>query len=162
MTIKNILAMVRDNKPNAEWLKSAANLTEIAKGGRQPAGQKYEKLERLDCRKLDGSEEEPVAVHVKAMSDRKSVKTENMRAPMNVFEAEVIMSNSPSIKAGSKYSIWENTTVLADEMAGFAQRYGDNGSILGKEFLIASYGTVPSKKRKNIDVYIFRVIPMNQ
>jgi hypothetical protein len=160
MTIKNILAMVKEAKPDAEWLKNASRLTEIAKEARKPSDQKFEKLERLDLRHLGGSEEEPIAILVHALSDRKEIKTVKMKEPMNVFEVEIVQSNKPEVKAGARHSIWENTTVLKNEMRDYAERYGDNGSIADKTFLIASYGTVPSKKNKKIEIYIFRVIPI--
>jgi hypothetical protein len=157
MTLENIMALAKEAKPDTDWLKQAKSLKEIAIDARQPK-QRFEKLPRLDLRLQGGSESDPLTVVVKAVGTRREVKTENMRAPMTVFDAELVFCSNRSVKAG-KYSIWENTTVLHNEMMDYANAYGVNGDITGKTFIIAYYGTVPSSKNKAINIHIFRVIP---
>jgi hypothetical protein len=153
MSLKNIMAMVKEAKPDADWIKTAQSFKELAIDAKQPR-QKFEKLPRLDLRLQGGSEEDPMIVQVVAVGSRREVKTEAMRAPMTVFDAEVKFCSNRSVKLG-RYSIWENTTVLHNEMADYA----GNEDITGRTFLIAYYGTVPSKKNKAINIHIFRVIP---
>lgn len=148
----------KEEAPSQDWIKKAKEvIQEIAISDRQKRSQqRFEKLPRLDLRELDGSEEEPATLLIKALSDRREVKTERMTRPMFVFDAEVLVSTSEKAKAG-KYSIWENTTVLHREINDYAQKYGEKGSIEGKTFIIAYYGQVKSKMGKM--VYIFRCIP---
>jgi hypothetical protein len=158
--MKNILEMAKAKsaeQPN--WIAKAKDIQEIAIAKRTEETQrKYEKLERLDLRKVEGSEEEPATFLVKCITERHSVKTDRMARPMNCFDVEVLQSTVASVKP-AKYCVWENTTVLASEMEAYAQKYGDKGSILGKTFILAFYGTVESKKYKGKQVYLFRVIP---
>ena len=158
--MKNILEMAKAKsaeQPN--WIAKAKDIQEIAIAKRTEETQiKYEKLERLDLRKVEGSEEEPATFLVKCITERHSVKTDRMARPMSCFDVEVLQSTVASVKP-SKFTIWENTTVLASEMEHYAQTYGDKGNIVGKTFIIAYYGTTESKKYKGKQVYLFRVIP---
>ncbi len=153
--IENILKMAKD-AVNAEWLSKVKELKEIAiKSRSAPA---FEKLERLDLRKLAGTKDDPAIVQVTAINNRRSVKTEKMDKPMNVFDAEVKLSSDANVKLG-KYAIWENTTVLTNEMENYAKNFGNDGDITGKTFNIAYFGTIPSKKNKRIEIHIFKVLP---
>ena len=158
--MKNILEMAKKvHAEQPDWISKAKDIQEIAVAKRTEETQrKYEKLERLDLRKVEGSEEEPATFLVKCITERHSVKTDRMARPMTCFDAEVLQSTVASVKP-AKYTIWENTTVLAREMEAYAQKYGDKGNILGKTFILAFYGTVESKKYKGKQVYLFRTIP---
>ncbi len=152
-----------------EWLSKAK---EIALDQRKAeSGKKFETYPRIDLRQMGGSEEEPSTMILKAIENRKEVRTDRMSRPMYVFNAEVLAC-SASLKAFTrdgkeskavfpeKYSIWENTTVLTNEMQSYAG--SESGDITGHQFIIASYGTVKSKKFKGKDVYLFRVIPYDE
>ena len=158
--MKNILEMAKKvSHEQPDWISKAKEIQEIAIAKRTEETQrKYEKLERLDLRKVEGSEEEPATFLVKCITERHSVKTDRMARPMNCFDVEVLQSTVASVKP-AKYCIWENTTVLASQMEAYAQKYGDKGSIIGKTFIVAYYGTVESKKYKGKQIYLFRVIP---
>lgn len=133
------------------WL---SNITELKDVARERRGS-FEKLPRLDCRELDGSEEDPEILKVKFLSDPKSIKTEKMQRAMDVLNVEVLLSSKKDIQP-DKYSIWLNTTVLRNEVHRFKDDT-ENKSLIGKNALIASYGK--QKNKKGQDVYIFRVIP---
>jgi hypothetical protein len=173
MPIENRLALVqeaKDKKPNADWLKQAKELKEMAVTYRQQQAQKvFEKLPRLDLRGLGGSEEDPVAIKVKAIDTPHSVQTDKMERAMDVFNAEVLLVSEEGIKIndktdetivkGGRYSLWENTVVIKNEMDAYIKEFGENGSIEEQEFIIASYGRVPSKKKGRKPTYVFRVFP---
>lgn len=158
--MKNILELAKKaSAGQPDWISKAKDIQEIAVAKRTEETQrKFEKLDRLDLRKVEGSEEEPATFLVKCITERHSVKTDRMARPMTCFDAEVLQSTVASVKP-SKFTIWENTTVLASEMEAYAQAYGTKGNIVGKTFIIAYYGTVDSKKYKGKQVYLFRVIP---
>lgn len=155
----NKMQLVRKAKEaiDKDWLQKQEEIREIAVKHYRTSTM-YERHERLDLRKLgDATEEEPITLLVKALTDRRTVKTDRMTSPMNVFDVEVLFSSVDTAKAGEKYSIWENTTILASEMEEYAKKYGENGSIEGKTFIIAYYGRKRNKRGQMM--YLFRVIP---
>lgn len=161
MPLKNLTAMVKEKARNAinpDWLAKAKNLKDIALEARKPQAQ-YEKHESLKLNKLSGSEEDPAVLIVKCIGDRHEANTE--RGPVMVSDVEVVFSSDPTVKAG-KYSVWENLTVLHSEMDDYAKRYGDNGSIMDKQFMIAYYGQKATKTKGHKPTYIFRVIPYQE
>ena len=160
----------KNEKPKANWLKQAKELKEMAVTYRKQQAQKtFEKLPRLDVRGLGGNEEDPVAIKVKAINTPHSVKTDRMERAMDVFDLEVLLvseeglkindKSSETIVKGGRYSLWENTTVIKKEMDAYLKEFGQNGSIEEQEFIIASYGRVPSKQKGRKDIYLYRVFP---
>lgn len=186
--MKNIMHMAKqtaiDAKPNNDWLSTVASLKEKAKKAR-PVGAngsvQFEKLPRLDVREMKGTQEEPTILLVKALSTIRMVQTDNMEAPAPVMDVEALgcdaeltahskdVAGNPKeepAKYPMKASIWASTTVIKKELIAYAGGViADDGTvtdsgrdITGEEFIIASYGTVPSKKNKKIQVFIFKVL----
>lgn len=144
----------------SDWLSKVKDIKASAIKAREQASV-YEKLPRLDLRELKGTLDDPAVIQVTAASERREVKTDRMEKPMTVFDAEVTLSSDEAVKPG-KYAIWENTSVLHNEMCNYAKDYGVNGDVTGKTFNIAYFGRTPSKKRRNISVHVFKVIPQDE
>lgn len=176
--------LAKENQPNNDWLNQAKSLKEIAKKAR-PVGAdgsvKFEKLPRLDMREMKGTQEEPTILLAKALTPIRMVQTPSMETPSPVLDIEALgcdaqltaYSKDPNGNAKEdpaaypmKASVWASTTVLKKELIAYAGGViDDEGAvtdtgrdITGEQFLIASYGTVPHKKNKKIEVFIFKVL----
>ncbi len=153
--IYNIMAMKEQAKPSSDWLSKAKELKELAASKAPQSSGTYEKLPSLKLKLLNGSPEEPEILVVKALNSPHPSQTPEQTL---VFEAEILYSESKQIPLG-KYNIWYGYTVFNAEMDGYVKDYGQNGSIDGQTFVIASIGESTPKRKGARPAKLFRIFP---
>ncbi|MCW3994930.1 MAG: hypothetical protein NWE98_02120 [Candidatus Bathyarchaeota archaeon] len=171
--MKNVLCKAKTLAQDTNWLSNVKELKELAKKASQGS---FEKLPMLDLRKMGGSLDNPEVLVCKALSNIRALKTKNMENEAYIVDLEVygastelksyVTENGKKIESPAvfpaKYTIWLSTTVLRNELVKYADGKIEDGAIVdfgvlqGKEFVISSYGTQPSKKGKK-EVFLFKV-----
>lgn len=151
--IKNYRWQAIKKLPKKDWMQEVEEVRKVARKYRS----EYKKLPRIDLRKLGGNNVEPEVLKVKFLSEPKTIKTENMKKPMDVVEIEVLLSSKEDIKCG-KYSVWISTKGLRDEMKNLCYPVKDAPPkpIVDKIALICSYGK--TKTKSGNPFYVFKII----
>lgn len=146
--LENLKALAKDGVPSKDWLKNMREMAVKKRG----VGTKYERHDRVDLRKMGGTEEEPEVLEVVCLTEPRTIKTEKMQKPMDVCDIQVVNSSVPDLaQAGNKYSIWANTTALAKEFKKVKE---------GARLAIASYGTVATQRSPKY--YVFNFIELEE